>query len=222
MNLSVLIKELDELEKRYQAWVKPINKVIRECSSKINRDGYTRDDFERGLNEIREKQRSKYDPCQEMHKLLLQLCPIYLEASPQQRAEIRIAVSDKNGILGALLGYVYTSAKQVRSDPDKKWLRWGLAAVSIENCSQDYRDVLLALAELYVAAEEVGFDPKPDFKAVSKLSSRETPRGGLTPVSKMLANFHNYAVLKERRCLFRHVIRQIQNVFQDHSTLRRK
>jgi hypothetical protein len=26
MNLSVLIKELDELEKRYQEWVKPINK----------------------------------------------------------------------------------------------------------------------------------------------------------------------------------------------------
>jgi hypothetical protein len=59
--------------------------------------------------------------------------------------------------------------------------------------------VLLALAELYVVAEEVGIDPKPEFKAVSRLSSREKPSGGTTPVSRMLASFHRYAVLKERR-----------------------
>jgi hypothetical protein len=127
------------------------------------------------------------------------LCPAYLEAAPEQRAEIRAAVSDKNGLLSALLSYVYRAAEQIQSPADREWLRRGLAAASIENCRKDYRDVLLALAELYVSAEQAGLNPRPDFKAVSRLSSREKPQGGMTPVSNMLARFHSYAVLKERR-----------------------
>ena len=134
-----------------------------------------------------------------MLALVDRLGPVYLEATADERANIRAATSDKNDILSALLGYVYKSARQLRSPRDRGWLRKGLAAVSIENCSQDYRDVLLALAELYVSAEAAGINPKPEFQAVAKLSSRQAPRGGFTPVSSMLADFHTYATLKERR-----------------------
>jgi hypothetical protein len=89
----------------------------------------------------------------------------------------RSAASDKDGVLSALLGYIYTSASRLQSSADGEWLRKGLAAASIENCSVDYRDVLLALAELYVAAEKVGIDPKPHFGAVAELSSSDTPQG---------------------------------------------
>jgi hypothetical protein len=98
-----------------------------------------------------------------------------------------------------LLGYVYTSASRLQSSADGEWLRKGLAAASIENCSVDYRDVLLALAELYAAAEKVGIDPKPHFAAVAELSSSDAPQGGMTPLRKMLADLHSYAVLKERQ-----------------------
>jgi hypothetical protein len=123
----------------------------------------------------------------------------YLAAASRERKAIRSVVSDKDGILSALLGYAYRAATQLRTKADEEWLDKGLAAVSIENCSKDYRDVLLALAELYVAAEEMGINPKPAFKAAAALSSRETPRGGKTPVSKMLSSFHSYGALKERR-----------------------
>lgn len=62
MELAILIKQLHELEVRYQEWVEPINQVIRECSYKVNRDGYTVADFERDVNAVKEKQRAKYDP----------------------------------------------------------------------------------------------------------------------------------------------------------------
>jgi hypothetical protein len=199
MNLTLVNKQLDELERRYQEWVEPINQAIRECSFKVNRDGYTYADYERDVQRVREQQRAKYDPYQEICEFLDQLCPAYLSATDEQRTEIRAAVSDKNGVLSALLGYVYRAAERIQSPADRDWLRWGLAAVSIENCRKDYRDVLLALAELYVAAERAGLAPQPDFRAVSRLSSRETPRGGTTPVRGILANFHRYAVLKERR-----------------------
>jgi hypothetical protein len=199
MELDTLIQQLDELEEQYQAWVEPINQVIRESLFKVNRDGYTPADYERDVEAIREKQRAKYDPYQAIYELLDELCPAYLEASAERRAAVRVAASDKSGVLSALLGYAYRMAKRIQSPLDREWLRRGLAAISIENCARDYRDVLLALAELYVAAEEAGIRPRSDFTAVSKLSSGEKPTGGSTSVKEMLANFSRYGVLRERR-----------------------
>ena len=98
-----------------------------------------------------------------------------------------------------MLGYANRAAKRIQSPEDEEWLLRGLAAISIENCARDYRDVLLALAELYVMAEEAGIKPGSDFRAVSKLSSEEKPRGGDTSVKKMLANLPRYGALRERR-----------------------
>jgi hypothetical protein len=102
-------------------------------------------------------------------------------------------------MLSALLGYAYRAAKRIRSPEDREWLRWGLAAISIENCSKDWRDVLLALTELYVVAEEAGMRPKCDFAAVAKLSSDEQPRWSDASVREMMEHMSRYAVLKERR-----------------------
>ena len=199
MELTALIQQLDHLEQRYREWVEPINQVIRESLFKINRDGYTQADFETDVKAVREKQRAKYDPYQAIYELLDELCPAYVEASAEQRAAMRAAVSEKDGVLSALLGYAYRAAGRIQSPEDREWLRRGLAAISIENCSKDYRDVLLALAELYVAAEEAGIRPATDFRAISRLSSAEKPRGGSASVREMLANFRSYGVLRERR-----------------------
>jgi hypothetical protein len=199
MELDKLIQQLDELEGQYQEWVEPINRVIQERLYQINRDGYTQADFERDVWTVKEEQRAKYDPYQAIYRLLDEMCPAYLEASSEQRAAVRAAVSDKRGVLSALLGYAYRAARRIQSAADREWLRKGLAAISIEDCSRDYRDVLLALAELYVVAEEAGIKPGSDFKAVSRLSSGEKPRGGDTSVQEMLANFRGYGVLRERR-----------------------
>jgi hypothetical protein len=199
MDLAELTREIEAQEKRYQEWVKPINQFIRERLFQVNIDGYTQDDYERDLKDVYDRQRALYDPFAEIYALLDRLCPAYLDATPEQRAGVRAAVADKNGMLSALLGYVYRSANRISSPSDREWLRKGLAAISIENCSKDFRDVLLALAELCVAAEAAGIDPRPDFRAVAALSSRGKPQGGSTSVSRMLGSFQRSAVLKERR-----------------------
>jgi hypothetical protein len=200
MDIASLNQQLDEHERRYQEWSEPINKATEvNFKNLVNRGGYTSKDFERDIQRMVEERRAQYDPYQLLYALFDQLCPYYLEATPQERTEIRAATSDKAGVLSALLGYIHTSASRLQSSADGEWLRKGLAAASIENCSVDYRDVLLALAELYVAAENAGIDPKPHFAAVAELSSSDTPQGGTTPMRKMLADFHSYAVLKERQ-----------------------
>ena len=199
MALGSLIRQLDELEARYQAWAEPINRVIRESNFKAGRDGYTTADSKRDIKAIRERQLARYDPYQAIYALPDELCPAYLAASAEERAAVRAAASDKNGVLSALLGYAWRAARQIQSPEDREWLRRGLAAISIENCARDYRDVLLALAELYVMAEEAGIKPSSDFRAVSRLSGEEKPRGGDTSMKKMLANFRGYGALRERR-----------------------
>ena len=111
------------------------------------------------------------------------LCQFYLAASYLQRSRIRTAVSDKQGVLNNLLGYIYGLADRVRETRSNDWLRIGLAAASIRGDGPDYRDFLLALTELYVAAEEAGLDPKSEFAAMC---------GGVP------TDFDTYAVLRER------------------------
>jgi DNA-binding SARP family transcriptional activator len=199
MDLAEIGKQLRHLERRYQEWVEPINRAFREKMFQVNGNGYTHDDFEREMAQIRERQLAEYDPYEETYTLLDELGPAYLVASAEERTTLRKAFSDKNGLLSALLGYGYRCAEKVRHDADEDWLLRGLSAVSLENCSKDYRDVLLLLAELYVAAEEAGIDPKPAFRRVARLSSNAIPRGGNSSVRRMMANLKGYGVLQERR-----------------------
>ena len=125
-----------------------------------------------------------YAPQDEHEQFFDDLCRTYLEASARERRAIRGAVADKKGVLNCLLGHIYQSAERVRATGDKQWLQIGLAAAAIQQGGYDQRDFLLALAELYVTAEEAGLDPKPEFRAI----------GGGIP-----ADFYRYAVVRSRR-----------------------
>ena len=93
-------------------------------------------------------------------------------------AAIRAVVGQRKGAVHALLGFVNRAANQLRATGDARWLELALAGASVENCRRDYRDVLLSLAELYVAAEESGIDPRPEFARIAALSDTEKPAGG--------------------------------------------
>ncbi len=146
------------------------------------------DDLDRQLQAIEAQSPDStlviYRPDQEHEPFYASLCQTYLDASPRQRARICDAVSDKKGVLNRLLGFVYKSSEHLRATQDGHWLRIGLAAAAIQGGRLDERDFLLALAELWMAAEAAGIDPRPEFEAAG---------GGVPP------DFHTYAVLKSRR-----------------------
>jgi hypothetical protein len=127
-----------------------------------------------------------YEPSEKNRPFYMSLCQTYLDAPPEQRTLIIDAAGGKKGVLGALLALVYEAAERLRATKDPYWVRVGLAAAAIESSRLDPRVSLLAMAELYVAAEGVGIDPQPDFEAV----------GGGVP-----ANFHAFAVVRGRRTI---------------------
>lgn len=72
-------------------------------------------------------------------------------------------------------------AKYLRETKEEKWLKIGICAAVLSEERQDYRDVLMHLAELYVTAEEVNIDPEAVF------------------VEFKHKNFGAYAIVKERQ-----------------------
>jgi hypothetical protein len=140
-----------------------------------------------------------YEPTQAQAQLLYTLCRAYWSATSQECDQIRTALSDRRGVRNQLLGCVYQAMQHLQSPADRDWLHIGLAAAVIENCSFDYRDFFLALAELFVTAERVGLDPQAEFNLAAERASTSAPRGGTTPVHDVLLDFHTYAVVASAR-----------------------
>lgn len=127
---------------------------------------------------------------------------IYLQATAEERSEIRTAISkmhypsSQSGIVhnlgdymeGLLVQYVREHVTdKLKTTGDEAWLIRGLIAISMENCSSDWRDTLTFLGDLYKTAEEKGINPEPFFLRVAEISSHEVPRGGSTPMKEMIA-----------------------------------
>jgi hypothetical protein len=125
-----------------------------------------------------------YLPTAEQKKFIDQVMRRYIEAPPAERAMIHDAFRGCYGLLNMLVGYVYEAAEQVRLTGDASALRAALTAASIEDTlgKVDYRDHLLALAELFVSAEEAGLDPGPSFEEIFGLK-----------------DFSKFAVVKSRQ-----------------------
>ncbi len=78
----------------------------------------------------------------------------------------KASLERKTGLASSFLGFMYTAADKLRETKDIRWLRVGLGASILQDGYPDWRDYILALANLYVTAEEVGLDPVPTFSLI--------------------------------------------------------
>jgi len=93
-------------------------------------------------------------------ELFRELCLRALKGPGEyDRRWITETIEDKKGIVSAFLGYVYTAADKLRETKDIYWLEVGAGATILANDYPDWRDYILAVAEVYVTAEECGLDP---------------------------------------------------------------
>lgn len=124
-----------------------------------------------------------YTPEAENMRFYLDLCEYYRKSPECDRRKISEVLNGKKGILNRLLGLVWECSEKIIATKDIFWLITGLTAAQIEGGRLDYRDFLLALSELYVAAAETGINPKEHFNEA----------GGAVP-----KDFTEYAVLGNR------------------------
>jgi hypothetical protein len=198
---SPLRRALNQALARYEEWERPLRKYRAVGMRRLNKDGFTWDMFDHGLRELDARLRAVSDPWVALHPLIEQLCAAYVAADQAGRAEIRAFAAQRKS-LGDVLGrFANQAATRVTCAADGPRVAQALTALAIENCPTDYRDTLMTLADLYVAAEQAGVDPRPLFAAASELATDEFTPGGCESVARMLRDFHDSSVLRERRAM---------------------
>jgi hypothetical protein len=171
---------------RYEAWERPLRAYRGRATPQLNRGEFNWEEFDRGLRELEASLRAEGDPRDE-------LMPLF---------EALRAFAAKQQKLGGLLWrHANALTRRITTSDDAPLVTRALAAVSIEDCASDVRDTLMTLADLFVAAEGAGTDPRPLFAAAAEWSTDEFTRGGCKSVAEMLREFHACSVLRERRGL---------------------
>jgi hypothetical protein len=94
----------------------------------------------------------------EAEAVAVALCDAYIAAGPAERSALRQSVAALDDVLRLLHDLLSSAAERVVQTGDELWLKRGLAAAGLENRAIDERDTMVALNELWRAAERAGLD----------------------------------------------------------------
>ncbi|HYZ03784.1 MAG TPA: hypothetical protein VE691_01710 [Rubrobacter sp.] len=97
-------------------------------------------------------------------------CELYLRGDEALRREIRGSFEGWTAVRGPMLAQAWSFANRLADTCDDRWLRLGLAAVSIDDNGTDYRDTYVALGDMYVCAVRRGMEPVTYFEEAAEIS----------------------------------------------------
>ena len=190
MDLNALVVRIPRVDADYHRWIAPYERYRAESVLRLGRDGFTHLDLAREETALLARLRTQ-TAWQEIEAFLSELCREFWSATPQQLQDLCARVRPANGVRWALLDLAAQCGAGAAGRAWEERLQLGVAAVAIEGFTLDYRDSLLALADLFVGAEAAGSDPDAWFQRAAVLMGGDRGR--------MLAEFATSGVLAERR-----------------------
>lgn len=123
-------------------------------------------------------------------------CELYLRGNAALRREVRHSFDEWTAVRGRMLAKAWSFADKLADTCDDRWLRLGLAALSIDDNGTDFRDTYVALGELYIGAVRCGMEPGPYFEEAAEISSGDSNME-LTPMRNFLLRFEESAYFGE-------------------------
>jgi hypothetical protein len=90
-----------------------LGKYVADNLVRVNRDGYTWEQFERGRRELEAALKAEGDPHPDLFHLFERLCSLYLSRDFIGRAEIRALVVERKNLGGLLRHYADCLATQI-------------------------------------------------------------------------------------------------------------
>jgi hypothetical protein len=91
-----------------------------------------------------------------IHEQLAAVCEAYMHFNEKDREEARELVGAYPALLWQLFNHLGWESARVRGKSDQRFLMFGLAAISLVDMRSDYRDLLIALGNVYFQTSEVG------------------------------------------------------------------
>jgi len=192
--LTQIASDLDE----YQRVFELRNQASKDVIKSIGKRKVKTDEFSKMIEEA--AARLDADPTtvinrDRLNELLDELADMYMAGDFRQRVDIMGMVGARRGVRNHMHGYMHRCAKQLRETRDDTWLLRGLTAAAIEDATIDWRDTLVALGELYLAAEHVRLRPMNYFRQVAEMASPEQ-KSGHQSTRNMLLTFDKTAHLR--------------------------
>lgn len=133
-----------------------------------------------------------------LHGLLDQVCDHYLECGPEEREALRLSLGMRRDVLQEMLNHIGWAASHVASPQDHLRVLRGLAAASLQDHRLDFRDVYIALGDLYLTAVKVGIDASQCFQDVAAMSNAQPGRmAHLGAMRDFLGKFEESAFFAE-------------------------
>jgi hypothetical protein len=200
-DLHALCQRLAAAFRRYDAWERPLRRFRAENYRRLNQDGYAWEAYQQEAADLEARLVAEHDPYAELHNLFGQLCAAYIAGDVAQRARVREFIAERSKRGQLLWRYANRLARRVQSPEDGGLVTTALAAIAIDNCSANYRDTQMSLADLFVAAEHASVDPRPLFEQAAAWATDELTPGGCESLAAMLRGFHESSTLSERRML---------------------
>jgi len=133
----------------------------------------------------------------EIVETLDELASFYLGGTEKERAEIRSHLGKHIAFSNYIPAYVSARAKELKSPGDSDILLKALAAFSANDHRGDFRDELVQLGDLWLAAARAGIDPTTHFEKAASLSSDDAKDKGGTSMRTFLADFPKSAHFRE-------------------------
>jgi hypothetical protein len=199
--LKELKPTIDQALARFTAWEKPLRRYRAQEYRRLNADGFTWEAYQNGLAKLEAQLALQHDPRGELYPLFERLCAAYSADHDDLRASIRAFAAERKKLGGLLWRFANHLAGRISGEADARLVQHALAALSIENCPANYRDTLMTLADVYVAAENAGIDPRPLFAEAAVGSTDEVTAGGCESLAAIMRDFHASSVLRERRAM---------------------
>jgi hypothetical protein len=199
MDSSQFIDQWRDYADKYTEWYAPVKKYQDDYMMERGLNWGDYEQINKAVLAFREARVAQDDLPGEIYDFIDQHIHVYMEATPEEREEIRAIPVNNRDFSQIVWGYIGRVKRNFAETGEEEWLTRAVVMISIENMAADFRDTLLNLASLYVDAEQQGLKPQPVLNAVAKISSDEKPKGGNTPMSETLRKFRSYGVLKEAR-----------------------
>jgi hypothetical protein len=198
VEIAEIKRELQRLDSVYRKWHEPVRNFSGERLKRVMKRTYPAEQWKRDVAEFIAERRKHDDGLSAVEAFIDEVSDAYSRMNESEQADLRMAVAPLIGIAECLLDYMRSCAVRLRDSANPEWLRKGLAAACLEDLGE-YRDSLLALAELYVVAEQVGIDPRAEFELAARHANTKGGRSIKSPLGPILRDFHQHPVVPERR-----------------------
>jgi len=104
---------------------------------------------------------------------LIELAECYAQLPDAERERVRSELSEMRQVRSQIYGTIHSMARRLRETRDDRWLDAGLALAAIEGGRIDFRDLYVALGELWLAAEAARIRPRKRFTKAAEMAGEE-------------------------------------------------